>query len=304
MKNFLPVLILVITVGQDIVFGRGMKQSLPRLSEVGFSKVAWLQDGKPLLTKSLAVLPIAALDKSVRHKLYRDKFEDISINATIGGAMSVTTGAYAFFFVLARPIVESPITLPEVLGITAGYTISFVFLASATKKFREAGIIKDASKMIATATANQNNIVTYKHDHRIHIGILRDTDEGLTVVDALNNETAIEPEQLQQLVVMRDGLLSNRFMGRGNLNNISPDVPKAYLHNVVAYTYQGKNHLGIVRDVSFDANGQGQIVVGNRLSGEELTITSGKRGEPVVVDADTGEQSMEKFRGVIFMRLD
>ena len=72
----------------------------------------------------------------------------------------------------------------------------------------------------------------------------------------------------------------------------------------MAYTHGSKNHLGIVKDVSFDADGHGQIVVGNRLSGEELIITRGKHGEPVVVYPNIGKQSMVKFRGVVIEILD
>ena len=311
MKKFMITLVLIITTTQSFALGRGVKNKLPRLAGVDFSQVASLPEGKLLLTKPLAVLPITALDASVHNELYRAKLIKEARVGTAASAVTLVTAGYGLFFMLAKPPVF-PIPAPEFFGVGGGFIVSFCLIVNACYKLEELGIIKDASERIAIArNANQNNLVTYKHEQRMHIGILNSSEEDLTVVDALGNETAIESEQLQQLVVIRDGLLPEHymFMERRKLTNISPDVAEAYIGKEIAYTisysYVGgqENHLGIVKDVSFDADGQGQIVVGNRLSGEELIITRGEHGEPVVYPTIV-KQSLVKFRGVVIENLD
>ena len=135
-------------------------------------------------------------------------------------------------------------------------------------------------------------------------------DKGLTIVDAQGNEEVIDPEeevivpgfeQALRLVIIKNGLPSS-LMGEiftSWSKAITSEHAEEYRDASIAFTYQGRNHLGIIKEVYFE-HGQGTLVV-STASGDKLHITSGKRGKPVVVDPYTTERSTEKFRGVVFV---
>ena len=302
MKNFLLALMLIVVTGQDVALGKGIKNRLPRLVEVSLPEMARLHAGSPLLTKPLAVLPIAALEESVRAELHRDKRKHVRSATTVGAGGMLAASIYGLFFVFSKPMEDSSLISPEGLAFMSASIIASGLMVEAIKKMDELGTVKDVSKIVGETTANENNIVIYSYDGKYHIGLLSNTREDFTVVDPSGNERSIEHEQLLQLVTIRDGLLSHRFSFKrsGKPCNLYSDVPNCYQGKTMAFKYQDKNHLGTIEVVRFAADGQGSFVVAT-AAGEELTITRGERGEPVVVDPHTGEQSKDQFRGVIFL---
>ena len=166
---------------------------------------------------------------------------------------------------------------------------------------------EDAISM-ALANKNENNIVTYKHDR---VGMLTNSDDkGLTIVDAQGNEEVLDPELEENLlrsVIIRDGLPSNSMQRIANFwsEAIIVDHAEHYRGATVAFTLNGTNHLGTITSVKLSAGqeqgqGQGKLVIAT-VAGDELHIISGKRGKPVVIDPNTGEESKDKFRGVVFV---
>ena len=304
MKNFSLALMLVVATGQSVALGKGIKNRLPRLVEVSLPEVARLQAESSLLSKSLAVLPSAALqDKRNIDEWYRNKHKDGRNAFKAGAIVSLGASVYSYFFVLSDSIEN--FSALEIIALMAAFTISSNFTVKGFKTINELAKLKDVFRAVeADENENKSNVVIYDYEDKYHIGLLSNTDEGFTVVDPLGNERSVEREQLLQLVAIGDGLLSSRFSFKrsGKPCNLSANTPNCYQGKTLAFKYQGKNNLGTIEDVSFADDGQGSLVVAT-VAGEELVITRGERGEPVVVDAETGEKSEDQFRGVVFLPL-
>ena len=302
MKIFSLALMLVVLTGHTVALAnKGITKRLPRLVEMRLPEVMGLLAENPLLTKPLAILPIAGLqDKRNIDEWYGNKHKDGRNAFKAGAIVSLGASVYSYFFVLAEPIED--LTALESLGVMAAFTIGATFMVKGFKAKNELTKLRDVFQVVE-ADENDNHIVIYDHYDGYHVGLLSNTNEGFTVVDPLGNEMSVKHEQLLHFVAIGDGLLSNRFSfikKNDKLCNLSADTPDCYLGKTLAFKYQGENNIGTIEDISFAADGRGSLVVAT-ATGEELTITSGKRGEPVVVDAETDAQSTDQFRGVVFL---
>ena len=334
MKKLSFALMLVLATGQGVVLGKGVKNRLPRLVEVSLPEVARLKAGRSLLTKPLAVLPIEALlDTSNFDNLYPDKHKDTrhtvsaeAIGATGGLLLGASIFNYLVVFDIPSLVSFEDLGLTAVFAVSVGISVGLV--VKAIKMAKGSDKREDIHRILVQAGAKENNIenniVIYDYDGKYHIGMFSDsvsfewigkhgkshiglfsfsdTHDGFTVVDALGNERLVEREQLLQLVAIRDGLLPDRFSFKnsGKPCNLSANAPSCYEGKTLAFNYRFKNNLGTIEDVRFAADGQGSLIV-TTAAGEELTITSGEQGEPVVVDPNTGEESQDQFRGVVFL---
>lgn len=158
---------------------------------------------------------------------------------------------------------------------------------------------------VAEAATNKNRIVIYPTSIGNHLGMLVDSNDKEFAIVNIRGEKLVIDEYEARPVIIRDSLPSN-LLGQIFDNRwskaITAEYADSYLGAYIAFTYQEKNHLGLIEEIYFDESGQGQgTIVVNTISGDKLHITSGKRGKPVVVDPTTNEISKEKFRGVVFV---
>ena len=300
-KNFLPMLmfISILTTGEGVAVGN-VARKLPRLAVVSLSQLPLIEVG----TSSLHLLRGEVLQKSWRDDwLSRQKKYFILSSAV---SASLFAGAVAHLLILSIfGIPES-----ELLRISLGGAPLAILVGLGVGNI--GGIMrygvdlkeaKETFKSAVEAAANKNSIVIYDVNR---VGMMIDSDDkGLTIVDAQGNEEVIDPELEQdlRLVIVRNGLPSSligRIFNKSDSRSkaITGEHAKYYRGASLAFTYQGKNHLGVISDVYYES-GQGTLVI-STASGDELYITSGKRGKPVVVDPTTKEKSTEKFRGVVF----
>ena len=302
MKSFLLALVLAPITVHGVALG---KNRLPRLATVQIKDFTPLGSVTSLQT-SMALLPIKTLEKSSRDKSYRKRLKS-SVKMAATSAIIVTgTAVYKVFFDLSLSNIGT-VEIYHVIGLGVGYGLSYGSTAMTIKELADLYRIKDAFKRITKATEDENNIVIYESEGEHRIGILTHAGEELFIVDAQGNEEAIESEQLVQVVAIRDGLppgnFSNwLFRNKPMSSPISARFANDYLDATLAFTYKGKNHLGTVDAVRFSSDGRGELDIVT-ASGEELIISSGKRGQPVVIDANTGEMGFskdDKLRGVLF----
>ena len=274
-------LILMLVVVQRDAFS---KNRLPRIAAVHLEGIAQ-QGVVPLLNNSMALLPTDALDVlNGRNK--NDMLKNF--RSSLGSA--------------ALP--NNPLI-----------------------KWRLDKRIRDTFKRLEKEYLSENNVIVYERDDILHVGILSISNRTLRfiIIDLQGDkrETAIknvfspyllhkysnrdsiyppdfikpleDSDELQHVypVVIRDGLPSNRIA-------ISANSIDEYREATLAFNHGGENHLGIVKDIRFDANGEGQLVVVTS-EGIELLIGRGKRGEPVIA-ADAEEfPTGDKLRGLLFL---
>ena len=306
MKNFLPVLILVsaFTTSDGGLAVGNLAHKLPRLAVLSLSQLPLIEVG----TSSLHLLRGEVLQKSWRDDwLSRQKKYFILSSAV---SASLFAGAVAHLLILSIfGIPES-----ELLRISLGGAPQAILVGLGVGNMggtlingygREYKKTKNLFENAVEAAANKNSIVIYDVNR---VGMMIDSDDkGLTIVDAQRNTEVIDPELEQdlRLVILRDGLPSSLI---GRIFNKSDSWSKAimgehakyYRDAPIAYTYRGRNHLGVIKDIDFHA-GQGTLVVYNAYDYSELRIASDKRGKPVVVDPNGDVSSKEKFRGVVFV---
>ncbi len=297
MKNVSLAVVLVLTTVHGVAFGNN---SLPRLATVRIKHFA-APGSVLLLNRSVALLSPKALEETSYYKLYKKKLRNSASMAAVSSA--AITGA-ALHTLSANPskfFDDFHISVLVAGGVILGGFLAIKTVTSSLELYK----IKEKLKTITKATENENNIVIYESDGVHRIGILTHADEELVVVDAQGNKKAIDPKHYMQLVAIRDGLphgsfinwvLSNKPMS----NAISADFADKYRGATLAFTYKEKNHLSTVDEVRFADDGRGELDI-LTASGEELIITRGKRGKPVVIDSNTGEMTKEKFRGVLFL---
>ena len=300
MKSFLLALVLAPITVHGVALG---KNRLPRLATVQIKDFTPLGSVTSLQT-SMALLPIKTLEKSSRDKSYRKRLKS-SVKMAATSAIIVTgTAVYKVFFDLSLSNIGT-VEIYHVIGLGVGYGLSYGSTAMTIKELADLYRIKDAFKRITKATEDENNIVIYESEGEHRIGILTHAGEELFIVDAQGNEEAIESEQLVQVVAIRDGLpggFINELMKKSKSSTSTARFANDYLDATLAFTYKGKNHLGTVDAVRFSSDGRGELDIVT-ASGEELIISSGKRGQPVVIDANTGEMGFskdDKLRGVLF----
>ena len=298
MKNLSLALVLVLTAGQCLAFGNNR---LPRLATVHIKHFA-APGSVLLLNRSIALMSTKAQEETNFHKLYRQRLR----NSVIMTAVSV--------MVLSGITTQALLSVPSKLFddflfsilATGGIILSGLLSVRGVTGILELHTVEEKLNIIAKIEKSENNIVIHSDsNNQQHIGILAHAGEKLFVVDAQGNKQAIDPEKFMQFVAIRDGLppgsLSNwLFRNKPMSTPISAHYANDYLDATLAFTYKGKNHLGTISDISFAPDGQGVLKVVTS-SGAELVITSGKRGQPVVVDTNTGNKVKGKFRGVLFL---
>ena len=335
MKNFMLALILVITTGQDIAFGRAGQQNLPRLVEVRLSEVVGLSLEKLPLTYSLAILPSSVLQQSERDALRqsirnaREVFACAGLAlCSAGGLAAMTYGAVGITAILFNLDVVESMDVVLAAGLLGGgiLTLGFVNeqLHEKMERFRN---IKPALASIEEGIASDNNIAIYKSGNVHRVGMLSSAADGFTIVDAQGNKESIAAEQLIQLVSIGDALprdndrpinvvldkirriysyiqvIEGDADGVGAISSspaISTYSANDYRGATLAFTYGGENHLGIVANVGSTADDQGKLVVVTS-AGKEFHIASSRIGKPVVIDPRTDKKSRYKLRGALFL---
>ena len=300
MKNLSLALVLTLTAGQCFAFGNNR---LPRLATVQIKDFA-APGAVLLLNRSAALMSAKAPEETNYYKLYKQRLRNsVSMTAVSGAAI---TGA-ALHALSANPSKFFDDFLFSIL-VTGGVIFGGLLVVKTVTSSLDLYKIKEKLKTIEKITENENNIVIYSDSNKQrHIGILTHAGEELFIVDAQGNKKAIKPEHYMQFITIRDGLppgnFSNwLFRNKPMSSPISARFANDYLDATLAFTYKGKNHLGTINDIIFTTDGQGLLKVATS-EGEELTITSGKRGQPVVIDANTGEMGFskdDKLRGVLF----
>lgn len=304
MKHLSLLLVLVMVTTQGVA---GVKNRLPQLA------VVKLKDFAPLGEvvsphRSMALLPIQMLDKGERDKLRRQKVNDRLKTSATGTLVVASTAVYSFFLSPSHQFGEDFL---HSVGLTLGFLLSYNLILMAVEKSVELSRIEDTFKRLIRATEYENNIVLYEKDGKHHVGILNDvdvlynSDAATIVINAQGHEEAIAPEQLDQVVAIRDNLPLSSFGGwlinkKPMPNSISADFSDDYRGATLAFTHDGKNHLGIVDDVRFAADGQGELSV-ITAAGKELIITRGKQGEPTVATEGVAFNKGDKLRGVLIM---
>ena len=300
MKNLSLALVLTLTAGQCFAFGNNR---LPRLATVQIKDFA-APGAVLLLNRSVALLSPKALEETNYYKLYKQRLRNsvsmtaISSAAITGAALHTLSANPSKFFD------DFHISILVAGGVILGGFLAIKTVTSSLELYK----IKEKLKTIEKITENENNIVIYSDSNKQrHIGILTHAGEELFIVDAQGNKKAIKPEHYMQFITIRDGLppgnFSNwLFRNKPMSSPISARFANDYLDTTLAFTYKGKNHLGTVAAVRFSSDGRGELDIVT-ASGEELIISSGKRGQPVVIDANTGEMGFskdDKLRGVLF----
>ena len=293
MKNFSLLLLLTLTTAQGVAFG---KNRLPRLATEFLSEIVPLSSGKITFTNSLAMLPLDILDESGNAKLHWQKLRKTprGNTAVIVAAM---VGAYAY--ILFRYPNDT-------------YRIEYIGAAAAIyglNKIAEQIRMENDLKKILMAQIIKKNLFIYESNDLYRVGLLTHVDKELAIVDAQGNEKTIKPEQFVQLVALRNSLPPTSFSSwmfshKQSPISLSADSAEAYHGATLAFTNRTRNrirnYLGIVEDISFDTDGQGELSVVT-AAGEELRITRGKRGEPTVATGGIEFDKGDQLRGVLFL---
>ncbi len=306
MGSFLLALALAL-LAETGVASRGGR--LPRLASLSLSEAVPLNSGKVLFTKPLAhsgkvlfTKPLAHLPITALEASGRDAQRDNAINIFVNECMTCTylvtgTAAYALLFIHHS----------NTLLFSLGFTVTGVVALDRMLRVVEKGIqlrrMKKILRHVAEATASDNSIVIYEHDGARHVGLLSVNEGTFTVIDAQGDAQAVASEQLQHLITLRDGLPYDSFAkwmlsAEEGIAAISTDFADQYRGATLAFAQEGRNYLGTVADVSFSADGQGELRAVT-ASGEEVHISRGRRGQPIVIDPHTGKKN--KLRGVVFL---
>lgn len=302
MKNFLLIVMLVVVTGQGYAAGKVLP--MPQIATVSLSKLAPLRPNQVSISEVLAVMPVNFLHSNHIHGFYRNRTIRSAFENGLATITALSTGAYAGIVYAA----SDPSLFSHFAIATGGILTMFLSYNSIGKglKLSEIMEVMSGHTHVNITREETNEIVIYEKDGEYHVGLLNfnDQDEHI-VTDREGNQATIDPEQLIQLLRIRDGAPFGYALNKQKLVEVMSLSAKAYIGTTLAFTHQGKNYLSTVTDVPF-AHKEGRLTIVT-AEGEEMQIRRGKdfHSNPSLVKMPQDSPNFKsgaKINGVLFLR--